>query len=142
MFFWFFESRKDPANAPLSLWLQGGPGSPSIPAALGENGPCIVLENSKDTTLNPWSWNNEVNMLYIDQPVQTGFSYDALVNGTIDQLQSPVNVTVGDFSTSVPVVNDTFLVGTFPSQNPSGVPKTTESAALAIWHFMQTFTEE
>ena len=93
-FFWFFEARKDPANAPLSLWLQGGPGSPSIPAALGENGPCRVTPDSKGTVLNPWSWNNEVNMLYIDQPVQTGFSYDTLVNGTIDETVNPYIVTL------------------------------------------------
>lgn len=116
---------------------------PSITAAIGENGPCLVNEDSKSTTLNPWSWNNEVNMLYIDQPIQTGFSYDSLVNGTIDQLKTPVNYTVGDFSTTgVPKVNSTFLVGTFPSKDMSKTANTTATSAVAIWHFMQTFTQE
>jgi carboxypeptidase C (cathepsin A) len=143
MFFWFFEARKDPANAPLSLWLQGGPGVPSITAALGENGPCIVTSDSKNTTLNPWSWNNEVNMLYIDQPVDVGFSYRSLVNGTINQLVSPVNVVVEDFSASrVPAVNSTFLIGTFASQNIATTLNTTETAAVAMWHFLQTWSQE
>lgn len=65
-FFWFFEARKDPHTAPLSIWLNGGPGGSSMIGALQENGPCFVGNDSNSTYLNPHSWNNEVNMLYID----------------------------------------------------------------------------
>jgi len=32
---------------------------------LQENGPCSINRDSNSTTLNPWSWNQEFNMLYI-----------------------------------------------------------------------------
>lgn len=58
-FFWFFEARKDPENAPLSIWLNGGPGSSSMLGLFVENGPCFVNWDSNSTYLSEWAWNNE-----------------------------------------------------------------------------------
>ena len=91
-FFWFFESRNDPLNAPLSIWLNGGPGSSSMLGLLNGNGPCYVHADSNSTYLNEWSWNTHSNMLYIDQPVQVGFSYDRLQNITKNLATSSVSL--------------------------------------------------
>lgn len=82
-------------------------------------------------------------MLYIDQPNQVGFSYDYLVNGTINQLVSDIIITPQDFSTTrIPNVNNTFFIGTFASQNPASTANSTTNAALAFWHFAQTWFQE
>ncbi|KAA8625983.1 Carboxypeptidase C cathepsin A [Pyrenophora tritici-repentis] len=139
--FWFFESRKDPANAPLSIWMNGGPGSSSMLGLLRENGPCHVGSDSNSTYLNEWSWNNEVNMLYLDQPVQVGLSYDKLVNITSDLSTGQVKVV--DFTNgSVPEQNNTFYVGTYPSQNSNLTTRGTENSARALWNFAQVWFQE
>jgi len=74
-FYWFFESRNAPATDPVILWMTGGPGCSSEVALFGENGPCSVNKLGTDTISNPYSWNNKANIVYIDQPTGTGFSY-------------------------------------------------------------------
>ncbi|RDA88482.1 hypothetical protein CP532_6660 [Ophiocordyceps camponoti-leonardi (nom. inval.)] len=76
LFFWFFESRNDPENDPVILWLNGGPGAASIPAIINELGPALLGgEKGSRVRRNPWSANNNASLLFIDQPVNTGFSY-------------------------------------------------------------------
>jgi len=73
-FFWMFESRNDPKNDPTVMWLTGGPGCSSMTGLLFENGPCKVNEDGTSTTLNPYSWTNKANVMWVDQPPGTGFS--------------------------------------------------------------------
>lgn len=139
-FFWFFESRHDPISAPLAIWLNGGPGSSSLTGLMRENGPCHVNPDSNSTVLNEWSWNNNVNMLYIDQPVHVGFSYDVLKNGTLNQLTQTWNVS--PWTDGVPKANNTFEVGTFSSMDMSKTANTTANAGRALWHFLQVWLAE
>ncbi|KAF9045221.1 alpha/beta-hydrolase [Panaeolus papilionaceus] len=82
IWFWFFAARKNPSTAPVALWFNGGPGSSSMIGLFQEHGPCRINNDTKTVSLNPYSWNNEVNMLYIDQPVGVGFSHGDLQVGT------------------------------------------------------------
>ncbi|KAI3612923.1 carboxypeptidase c [Moniliophthora roreri] len=84
LFFWFFESRKSPSTAPLILWLNGGPGGSSLLGTLTELGPCWIADEGKNTTYNPHSWNTEANIIFLDQPVQVGFSYDDHNRNTVN----------------------------------------------------------
>ncbi|KAI0123616.1 Alpha/Beta hydrolase protein [Xylariales sp. AK1849] len=75
MWFWFFEARNSPTTAPLAAWFNGGPGCSSMIGLFQENGPCQFYNGASTPSLNPYSFNEVANMLYVDQPIGTGFSY-------------------------------------------------------------------
>lgn len=58
------------------LWINGGPGSSTIGSGLMfEHGPCILSSSGNDTVKNKHSWNEKLNIIYLDEPVGTGYSY-------------------------------------------------------------------
>ncbi|OJD33746.1 carboxypeptidase s1 [Diplodia corticola] len=94
VFFFFFESKRDPATDPVTLWLNGGPGSDSLIGAFEEIGPCEVLENMT-TVLRQHSWSDITNLLFLSQPVGTGFSYSDEEVGYLDPTYLIVDATAG-----------------------------------------------
>ncbi|KAK4991611.1 hypothetical protein LTR66_006493 [Elasticomyces elasticus] len=74
LFYWFFESRNDPANDPVVLWLNGGPGCSSLTGLFMELGPSFV-NKKRGVDYNPSSWNSNASVIFLDQPVNVGYSY-------------------------------------------------------------------
>ncbi|KZF24904.1 alpha/beta-hydrolase [Xylona heveae TC161] len=139
-FFWFVEARESPETAPLTIWLNGGPGGSSMMGMFQENGPCEVVElglNEWGTKARDWGWDRSSNMLYVDQPNQVGFSYDIPTNVSLDLLRNnyvepPTQLPSG----AQPYA---FLNGTFGSMQNYTTANTTEIAAYSIWHMLQGF---
>ncbi|XP_064406187.1 retinoid-inducible serine carboxypeptidase-like isoform X3 [Halichondria panicea] len=74
MFWWLYgctDSTKNREQVPLVLWLQGGPGSSSTGFGnFMEIGPLDINLRPRNTT-----WTQVANILFIDNPVGTGYSY-------------------------------------------------------------------
>ncbi|KAJ2831824.1 hypothetical protein GGI24_001448 [Coemansia furcata] len=105
IFFWYFGSRKRLSSSfnattdkvPLVFWFSGGPGCSSQIANWQENGPCSYVPSSAfdrgmsdemrkllphEIRRNPNAWNNVADIVFIDQPVGTGFSHGRIPNST------------------------------------------------------------
>ncbi|UJR14735.1 hypothetical protein I4U23_001727 [Adineta vaga] len=74
MFFWFFPAQNGNRSAPVLLWLQGGPGATSLFGLFNEHGP-IQVNDDGSLSERPIHWNAMYSLLYIDNPVGTGFSF-------------------------------------------------------------------
>jgi cathepsin A (carboxypeptidase C) len=73
-FYYFFESRNDPENDPVILWLNGGPGCSSMTGLFFELGPSSIGPELKPI-YNPYAWNSNASVVFLEQPIGVGYSY-------------------------------------------------------------------
>jgi carboxypeptidase D len=74
LYFWFFPSQNVKAKDEIVIWLNGGPGCSSLNGLFQENGPFLWQSGTYLPQPNPFSWTNLTNVVYVDQPIGTGFS--------------------------------------------------------------------
>ena len=75
--YWFVECENNPENAPVILWLNGGPGCSSLDGLFTEHGPFRLDTISKPFALQyfNYTWSKLANVIYLESPIGVGFSY-------------------------------------------------------------------
>lgn len=106
LFFWLASSRKtvEPGKEKLIIWLNGGPGCSSMVGMMHENGPfTLQLNHDYDPTStdpsnvkyhvkrNPYSWTEVANVMFVEQPIRTGFAVAAAEAGPITEEDQVAN---------------------------------------------------
>ncbi|KAJ2190053.1 hypothetical protein EV181_001255 [Coemansia sp. RSA 532] len=140
VFMWYFGSRARLSPdfntsrdaVPLVFWFSGGPGCSSQIANWQENGPCMYaptkpvnshLSDSLRKRLphsvqkNPLAWNAIADVVYIDQPVGTGFSHGPMPNSTAEAADTAwrtmqgIYAMLGEKSPGEARIKDVYLMG-------------------------------
>ena len=86
-FFWLVESQRAPATDPLLLWTKRRPRLLGLTGFMTEQGP-VPPDGERLARLNPYAWNLEASVVFIEQPVGVGFS-KAFGNLTYNEARTP-----------------------------------------------------
>ncbi|XP_020520332.1 serine carboxypeptidase 1 isoform X2 [Amborella trichopoda] len=81
LYYYFATSERIPSKDPIVFWINGGPGCSGMNAIVYFHGP-FKIEEDKDylingvkVKLNPFPWTKVSNIVAVDSPAGTGFSY-------------------------------------------------------------------
>jgi carboxypeptidase C (cathepsin A) len=89
LFYWLVKNTTLDKKAPLIIWIQGEPGVSAMRGLFVQNGPLTTDGSSVSLAPSGSSLTEVGDVLYLDQPVGTGFSYglsDTDVATSLDQV--------------------------------------------------------
>lgn len=72
--FYVFQPRVGTPVDEITIWFNGGPGCSSLEGFFQENGLIQWAWGQYTPQINPYSWVNLTNMLWVEYPVGVGFS--------------------------------------------------------------------
>nr|GMD04624.1 Serine carboxypeptidase-like 17 [Ipomoea batatas] len=97
LFYYFIKSESNPNTDPLVVWLTGGPGCSGLWSITYDNGPLrfnkVEYNGSLPTlSLNAYGWTKIANIIFLDLPVGTGFSYaTTVIANSSDDIQAGIH---------------------------------------------------
>jgi carboxypeptidase C (cathepsin A) len=80
IFFVYARAFEKPEDSPLAIWSNGGPGTSPLALAFSRASGCVLEEDYRgmrltfDPNVRPRPWNRKMNVIFIEQPLGTGFS--------------------------------------------------------------------
>ncbi|XP_020245454.1 serine carboxypeptidase-like 17 [Asparagus officinalis] len=89
LFYYFIQSeQRSPREAPVILWLTGGPGCSAFSGLVFEIGPLQFVTKKYDGSVpslvyRNCSWTKIANVIFLDSPVGTGFSFSRNPEGYV-----------------------------------------------------------
>lgn len=112
-----FKTTSTEEDVPLIIYMNGGPGSTSMNALFMEQGPLRVNQNDPndldsfeiyyDESL---SWLSTGDLLYVDMPVGTGWSYGAVSPTSLTKVGTEFVSFLGNFFDEFPELQSRELV--------------------------------
>jgi len=67
-------SQNNATTDPVIIWINGGSGCSSLIGYAMEHGPYVVNEGQQNFTENPYSWNKNATVIYLEAPAGVGYS--------------------------------------------------------------------
>ncbi|KAK5641163.1 hypothetical protein RI129_009710 [Pyrocoelia pectoralis] len=96
LFFWFFKSENNFETDPVILNIQGGPGLSSLVSLYLEIGPFNITP-SGNVVESLHSWTKMASVIFIDNPVNTGFSFGDVLPTNLNEIMQGLHEGVKQF---------------------------------------------
>lgn len=96
-YYTYHPSQNNPTKDPVVLWVGSGPGCSALYSMMYSKGPYTFTPGTETLRANPFNWNKEVNILFMESPALTGFSTGPLKSSDYELADDNLKAIVSFF---------------------------------------------